>query len=57
MEIVITDMSGKRISSRSLSLVAGSNQFVLDFTNLASGTYQVSGYTADGVKTLRFIKD
>ncbi len=57
MEIVVTDISGKKINSRSVDLIAGSNMIPVDFTNLAAGTYQVTGYTQGMVKTIRFIKN
>jgi hypothetical protein len=57
MEIVVSDLSGKQISKQRVSLIAGNNQLPLNVGNLASGTYQVTGITADGVmKTLRFVK-
>ncbi len=58
MTIVVTDITGKKVATRSIKLVAGSNQVILDFSNLASGSYQVTGYSAeDGVETYRFIKN
>lgn len=57
MQIVITDASGRRMDNRSVILVAGSNQVTLDLSGLAAGTYQLSGYTADGTKTIRFVKE
>ena len=58
MTIVVTDVTGKKVATRSIKLVAGSNQVTLDFSNLASGSYQVTGYTAEeGAKSYRFIKN
>ena len=58
MEIIITDITGKKLAGYTVNLVAGSNQVSLDFSKLSAGTYQVTGYTADGgAKTLRFIKN
>lgn len=58
MEIVVTDVNGKQISKQRVSLIAGNNQVQLNLRNVAAGTYQVSGLTADGaVKTLRFVKE
>jgi hypothetical protein len=57
MNVVITDMMGHKIQESAYALVAGSNQFSLNLAHLAAGTYQISGYTADGFKkTIRFVK-
>ena len=57
MEIVVSDLSGKQVSKQRLSLIAGNNQVSLNLRNVAAGTYQVSGLTADGqIRTLRFVK-
>jgi hypothetical protein len=57
MEIVVSDLSGKQISKQRISLIAGNNQVPLNLRNVAAGTYQVSGLTADGqVKSLLFVK-
>jgi hypothetical protein len=57
MEIVVSDMNGKEISKQRVSLIAGNNQLPLNVVGLTSGTYQVVGITADGVKkSLRFVK-
>lgn len=57
MEIVVSDLNGKQISKQRLSLIAGNNQVPLNLRNVAAGTYQVTGLTADGqLKSLRFIK-
>ncbi|MEO6668238.1 MAG: T9SS type A sorting domain-containing protein [Ferruginibacter sp.] len=57
MEIVVTDVTGKKVSARSVNLLAGSNQVFLDLSNLAAGSYQVTGRTSEGSKTIRFIKN
>jgi hypothetical protein len=57
MEIVVSDLNGKQISKQRLSLIAGNNQVPLNLRNVAAGTYQVTGLTADGqVRSLRFVK-
>lgn len=57
MEIVVSDLNGKQISKQRLSLIAGNNQVPLNLRNVAAGTYQVTGLTADGqMKSLRFVK-
>jgi hypothetical protein len=58
MEIVVTDMAGKKVIREVVQLVAGSNQVNLNLATLAKGSYQVTGYTEDGeIKSLRFIKN
>ncbi|MBC7936929.1 MAG: hypothetical protein H7Y86_16400, partial [Rhizobacter sp.] len=45
------------ISKQRVSLIAGNNQLPLNLSNVAAGTYQVTGLTADGqVRSLRFVK-
>jgi hypothetical protein len=57
VNIVITDIAGKQVQSIVRSLIAGNNQFVLNLQSLRAGTYQITGYTADGFfRTIRFLK-
>jgi hypothetical protein len=57
MDMVITDITGRQVQKNTYNLIAGSNQVNLNFINLTAGTYQITGYTVDGVsKTLRFVK-
>ena len=57
MDVIITDIAGKQVQKIAYNLIAGSNQFKLNLANLGAGTYQITGYTADGEpKTLRFVK-
>jgi len=57
MDVVITDITGRQVQKIAYNLIAGSNQFTLNLGNLSAGTYQINGYTADGVsKTIRFVK-
>jgi hypothetical protein len=57
INIVITDVSGRQLQKITYSLIAGTNQFTIDLSHLAAGTYQVTGYTVDGAsKTIRFVK-
>ena len=37
--MIITDISGKRVYSKAISIVAGSNKLPVDITSLSSGTY------------------
>ena len=58
MEIVVSDISGRRMMNQSVNLIAGSNMVPLDLGKLAAGTYQLTGYGSNGeVKTIRFIKE
>lgn len=57
MDMLITDMQGRLISRRIVSLAAGFNAVPVDASKLASGTYYIYGATADGKsKPVRFIK-
>ncbi|WP_460557796.1 hypothetical protein [Ferruginibacter profundus] len=57
MEVVITDIAGRQVQKIAYNLIAGSNQFTLNLGNLGAGTYQLNGYTAEGVsRTIRFVK-
>jgi hypothetical protein len=57
IELVVTDITGKLIQKSNNQLVQGSNQIPMNFEKIAAGTYQLTGYTSDGVvKTIRFIK-
>lgn len=58
MEVVITDVLGKVVFSKTASADAGSSTFELDIRNLAGGSYQVTIYTKEGrTRTLRFVKN
>ncbi|MFZ4058125.1 MAG: T9SS type A sorting domain-containing protein, partial [Ferruginibacter sp.] len=57
MNVVVTDMAGRMVSTSAFDLIAGSNQFNMNFSKLASGTYQITGITTNGDKqTIRFVK-
>ena len=57
MNVVVTDLLGKQVQQQTYSLVAGSNQLQMNFSNLPSGAYQIIGYTAgEKSATIRFIK-
>ncbi len=56
MEVVITDMQGRIMQKQILSLTAGFNIIPMSVRNLAAGTYQLHGNTADGkTRMLRFV--
>ena len=58
MDVVITDMAGRQVQKIAYNLIAGSNQFTINLANLMAGTYQITGYTAEGKsKTIRFTKE
>ncbi len=57
MTVVITDIAGKQVQKMLYNLIAGSNKFTLNAAGLSAGTYQITGYTADGKsRTIRFVK-
>ena len=57
MILAVTDFSGRRISTQTVLLTPGYNQFPINTSILVTGAYQLTGY-APGQKpqTLRFIK-
>jgi hypothetical protein len=57
MEVQVTDMTGKVMGRYRYNLIAGSNQFSLDFSRFAAGMYQLTAYTeGHEPKMLRFVK-
>ncbi len=58
LQLVVTDVAGKQILTQSATLVAGSNQVPLHFSQLAAGSYQITVNSNDGSsKTVRFVKE
>jgi hypothetical protein len=56
MELVITDMQGRVLDKRSVSLAAGFNSIPVNVGKFAAGTYQLFGNTAGGrTRVLRFV--
>ena len=56
MDIVITDMQGRQVQKQTLNMIAGFNAINMNVNNLAAGTYQVYGNTADGrSRMIRFV--
>jgi hypothetical protein len=56
MDIIITDMQGRVMQKRTVSMIAGFNAIPVNVRQFATGTYQVYGTTADGrSKVLRFV--
>lgn len=57
MILAITDFSGRRISTQTVLLTPGYNQFSINTSILVTGAYQITGYAAgQKPQTLRFIK-
>ena len=57
MDVVISDMQGRIVSWQTLSLIAGYNSIDMNVANLAKGTYNIYGATADDKsKVVRFVK-
>jgi len=57
MTLLISDATGRKLSTQSVQILAGENQLQFNFSSLAAGTYQVTGFSPDGqVRTLRFVK-
>jgi hypothetical protein len=57
LNIVITDFSGRRISTETIPVQPGINQTVLHTSDLVNGTYQVTGYMqGEKPQTLRLVK-
>ena len=58
LQILITDVNGKRVQTNVLAAIAGSNRLLLSLPGLAAGSYQLTAINDDGVKiTARFIKE
>lgn len=57
LNIMITDVSGKKVLNQKISLVAGSNQLPLRLSHLAAGTYQLTAISGEGTQTLQLIKN
>jgi hypothetical protein len=54
--IVITDMQGRVLKTQAVNMIAGFNNIPINVKNLAAGTYQLFGKTADGrTRVLRFV--
>jgi hypothetical protein len=57
MQVVVTDIAGRQVQKIGYNLIAGSNQFIINLSNLSAGTYQITGYTEEGKSgTIRFVK-
>jgi hypothetical protein len=57
MDVVITDMAGRVVSKKTISLSSGFNAIDMSIGNLANGSYQLYGTTTDGkTSTISIIK-
>ena len=57
MEMMITDMQGRVMIRQTVSMISGYNSIDMNVTNLAPGTYNISGITADDkTRMIRFVK-
>ena len=57
MKIVVTDISGRRVTETTANLTAGNNRVTVNLSHLAKGVYQITGYANGSIKTVRFIKE
>ena len=48
MQLVVSDIQGKIMQKQAVTVLSGSNTINLDFSKLASGSYQLTGYTNEG---------
>ncbi len=56
IDIIITDMQGRVMQKKAVSMVAGFNSIPVNVARLTTGTYQLYGNTADGrSRVLRFV--
>jgi hypothetical protein len=57
IELLVTSIDGKVMQRRSLQLVEGTNQLLIDASAFPAGMYQVRGITSNGItSTMRFVK-
>ncbi|MFZ4058226.1 MAG: GEVED domain-containing protein, partial [Ferruginibacter sp.] len=57
MDVVISDVQGRIIRTKSVTLTNGLNAIDMDVMNMAAGNYQVYGISAEGkTKPIKFIK-
>lgn len=57
MDVSVTDLAGRVVMQRSLTIIAGNNPINLDFSLLGAGTYRITAINADAErKTIPFVK-
>jgi hypothetical protein len=57
MEVVVTDMAGRIVSSQTNTLISGFNAIDVNVKSLANGMYQVMGIIGgERTKAMKFVK-
>lgn len=57
INIVVSDVAGKKILAQTTVVIAGSNNIDMDFESIAAGTYFITAINADAeIKTTKFVK-
>ncbi|WP_462250460.1 hypothetical protein [Ferruginibacter sp.] len=57
-KLIVTDAQGRQIYSQEITLLAGNNNYNLNFANLSSGIYYIYAVSQDGKSNItRFMKD
>lgn len=57
-KLIVIDAQGKQVYNQSIALIAGNNNFSLNFSNLAAGAYYIYAYSNDGKSNVtRFVKE
>jgi hypothetical protein len=57
MDVVVTDLTGRVLQQQKATIISGFSAVEVNVSNLAAGTYQVYGVTAEGrTKVLQFVK-
>ncbi len=58
LEVVVTGITGHKVSAQAISIIAGSNNIPLTFGKLAAGTYLLPVMDEkNGSNTIRFMKN
>ena len=54
--LVITDISGKQLMSKEITVTAGTNKIMLDIRNYPDGLFMISLKTTEGVQSIKIVK-
>ncbi|MES2776709.1 MAG: BNR-repeat neuraminidase N-terminal domain-containing protein [Bacteroidota bacterium] len=57
LQIAVTDMTGRQLETRTISVLEGENKISLSFGSLAAGVYSLSSFNESGKTTIRFVKE
>ncbi len=57
LQIAVTDMTGRQLETRTISVLEGENKVRLNFGTLAAGVYNLSSFNESGKTTIRFVKE